>query len=321
MVISGNQSKRLHTETVSYRRGQLHSRLSPLLALTGLLILSALLICTGANANDSKSINTMILDPLMGRDAIIMYLADNFNQLPEKQISISEDGTVFAQYAQPTTRYTHGILGDAIEAEKLVVIRKGTVYTQNVADTYVFEDTKPRLFDVDNDGQMEIITIRTHGMKGAGIMIYKIENDALTEFAWVEEIGVQFRWLNIAAIYDLDGDGTVELAWIQTPHIGGILKIARIQPGKLVVLAETSHYSNHSIGERNLCLSVVTQLDNATTLYVPTQNRRQIAGFQFTDGSIQNTETITQEVNFSYSLASQHNFSNIVQSGNSCAGP
>ncbi len=107
-----------------------------------------------------------------------------------------------------------------MEAEQLVVIRKGAIYIHNVADAYVFEDTNPRLFDVDNDGQMEIVTIRTHGTKGAGIMIYKIENDALTEFAWVEEIGAQFRWLNIAAIYDLDGDGTVELAWIQTPHIG-----------------------------------------------------------------------------------------------------
>ncbi len=101
----------------------------------------------------------------------------------------------------------------------------------------------------------------------------------------------------------------------------GILKVARIQPGKLVVLAESSHYSNHSIGERNLCLSVVTQIDNATILYVPTQNRRQIAWFQFTDGSIQNTETITQAVNFSYSLASQHNFINIVQCGKNCVGP
>jgi hypothetical protein len=261
------------------------------------------------------------VDSLVDHDAIVMFLADNFNQLPERQISISEDGTVYAQYAQPTTRYAHGILGDAIEAEQLVVLKNGTIYTQTVADEYVFEDIKPRLVDVDSDGQLEIVTIRTHVKKGAGIMIYKIENDALIEYAWVEEIGAPFRWLNIAAVYDLDGDGTVELAWIQTPHIGGILKVATIQAGKLVVLAESSQYSNHSIGKRNLCLSVVTQIDNATTLYVPTQDRSQIAGFEFTGRSIQNTETISQAVDFSCSLALQHDFTSIVQGENSCAGP
>ena len=254
-------------------------------------------------------------------DAIIAFLADNFDQLPEQQIGVSEDSTVYAQYVQPTTRYTHGILGDAVEAGQLVVLRNGISYVHTLGDQYVFEDLKPRLFDVDGDGQVEIIAIRTHVQKGAGIVIYKIENETLTEFAWVEEIGNAFRWLNIAAIYDLDSDGIVELAWIQTPHIGGTLRVARVQTGKLAVLAESSFYSNHAIGEINLCLSVVTQLGNVTTLYVPTQDRRQIVGFQFSGGSLQNTETITQTVDFSQSLASQYNFAHVVQVGGNCVRP
>ncbi len=302
-------------------RDQPRTRQWPLLALLGLLTSCALLSCTDASVNGVESTDAMDADSLMDHDAVLMFLADNFDQLPEKQIGVSEDSTVYAQYAQPTTRYTHGILGDTIEAGQLVVLRDGTSYTHTLGDQYVFEDIKPRLFDVDSDGQLEMVTIRTHVTKGAGIMIYKIVNKALTEFAWVEEIGIPFRWLNIAAIYDLDGDGTVELAWIQTPHIGGTLRVAGIQAGKLAVLAESSHYSNHAIGERNLCLSVVTQTGNATTLYVPTQDRRQIAGFQFTGGSIQNTETITQAVNFSHSLASQHDFTHVVQGGDDCARP
>lgn len=253
--------------------------------------------------------------------AVIRLLADNFRQLPEKQLSISEDGSLFAQYAEPTTRYTHGILGDAIEAKQLVVVRDGAVYTHTLADRYVFEDIAPRLFDVDNDGQLEVVTIRTHVNKGAGIMIYKIEDNALTEFAWVEEIGTPSRWLNIAAIYDLDGDGEVELSWIETPHIGGILKVARIRPGRLDVLTEASYYSNHSIGERNLCLSVVTQNENVTSLYVPTQNRREIVGFRLADGIIQKAETIPQPVNFSHPLTTQHPFNHVVQRGFSCLEP
>ena len=167
------------TEAFSCRRDQPHTRQWPLLALLGLLTPFALLSCTGASVNGAESTDTKDVDSLTNHDAVITFLADNFDQLPEKQIGVSEDSTVYAQYAQPTTRYTHGILGDIIEAGQLVVLRDGTIYTHTIGDQYVFEDIKPRLFDVDGDGQMEMVTIRTHVTKGAGIMIYKIVNNTL----------------------------------------------------------------------------------------------------------------------------------------------
>ena len=66
-------------------------------------------------------------------------------------------------------------------------------------------------------------------------------------------------WLNIVTINDLDNDGIVELVWIQTPHIGGILKVAKINAGALQVLDTESQYSNHEGGERNMCLSILTE--------------------------------------------------------------
>lgn len=289
--------------------------------LCGLMPLYIFFACNTAQATALKKSTTLSDRPLVVDSEIIKFLTDNFVQLPEKLITIGKNSTVYAQYAQPTTRYRHGILGDSIEAEQLVVVRDRVAYTHTLSDQYVFEDIKPRLFDVDNDEELEIITIRTHVTKGAGIMIYKIIDNVLTEFAWVEEIGLANRWLNIVASYDLDNDGTIELAWIQTPHIGGILKVANIKAGKLEVLSELSGYSNHSIGERNLCLSMVTKKENAVVFYVPTQDRHQIAGFQFSDKVIQKIETINQATNFSYSLGSQYDFADIVLEGGFCKGP
>jgi hypothetical protein len=266
-----------------------------------------------------------VVDFMMDHDETVRYLANDFEQLPEQQIAISEDSTLYAQYARPTDRYGHGILGDAIEAGQLVVVKGGISYVHTLDEQYVFEDLRPRLYDVDGDGQLELITIRTHVARGAGVMIYKIQGDSLSEFAWVEEIGTPSRWLNIAAIYDLDGDDSIELAWIQTPHIGGILRIARISRGELRVIAEASQYSNHAIGQRNLCLSVVSHagaaVGDAATLYVPTQDRQQIVGFQFTGNSIQRTETIDQRVDFSQPLASQYGFTGLAQGGDNCTRP
>ncbi|MDB1123477.1 FG-GAP repeat domain-containing protein [Vibrio algarum] len=288
--------------------------------LYGLMLLCMFFVSNTAQATALQKSITSPDHPLVVESEIIKFLTDNFVQLPEKLITINNNATVYAQYAQPTTRYRHGILGDSIEAEQLVVVRDRIAYTHTVSDKYVFEDIKPRLFDVDNDGELEIITVRTHVTKGAGIMIYKIIDNVLAEFAWVEEIGLANRWLNIVASYDLDSDGTVELAWIQTPHIGGVLKVANIKAGKLEVLSELSGYSNHSIGERNLCLSMVTKTKNTIVFYVPTQDRRQIAGFSFSDNTIQKIENINQPTNFSYPLASQYDFTDVVLEGGFCTG-
>lgn len=245
-------------------------------------------------------------------------LNQNYTQLPEQAISISRDKRVYAQYTNPTERYNHRVMGDGVEGEQLVVVVDSVFYELKLADNYVFEDIRPRLFDVDQDGNLEIITIRTELSQGAGIMIYKIINDQLQEYAYVPEIGQSSRWLNIVAMNDLDDDGVVELVWIQTPHIGGILKIAKIQPGELSILDELSQYSNHGYGDRNLCLSVLTQQNQEKTFYVPTQDRTQIVGFKYTNAVLQIVSEINQSVDFSKTLLAQYNFTNIISVEDNC---
>ena len=268
------------------------------------LLLLCLVACADKSINDTRQSTAHAVDVLRA----------DYDQLPEQLISVSADSSTFAQYALPTTRYRHGILGDAVEAGQLVVVQDGVSASLTLDVEYVFEDLAPRLVDVDGDGQVEVITIRTHVDRGAGIAIYKIQTDGLHEYAWVAEIGRSSRWLNIAAVYDLDGDGTVELAWVQTPHIGGILRVAHIEVGELTVVAEASQYSNHAIGERNLQLSVVTR-DDDTTLWLPTQDRSAIAGFQFSNDSLVHAGTIEQSVDFSSPLDLQYDFAGVLQTG------
>ncbi len=249
---------------------------------------------------------------------ILELLALNYDQLPEQAIAKSVDGRFYAQYAMPTSKYSHGVLGDQIEAEKLVVVRDSTFYELVLAENFVFEDIRPRLYDVDGDGDMEIITIRTDLTNGAGIAIYKIQDGEIREYSSIREIGKSNRWLNIVAIDDLDNDGIVEIVWIETPHIGGVLKIARISNGVLDVISEEAGYSNHGLGDRNLCLSVLTDQMTSKVFYVPIQNRLKIVGFEFKDDELMKVEEINLEVDFSESLLSQHDFNNIVADPVNC---
>ena len=102
-------------------------------------------------------------------DEMLTIMQNNYVLLPEEAMAISLDSTVLAQYARPTEKYPHGVMGDNIEAEQMVVSFRGNIYEVNLDEAYLFEDLRPRLFDVDNDGALEFITIRTHIDKGAGI--------------------------------------------------------------------------------------------------------------------------------------------------------
>ncbi len=257
-------------------------------------------------------------DKPIDSQTILEIFQSNYNQMPEEAITISQDSAVWAQYASPTDRYAHGILGDRIEAGQLVVAAKGQILDVTLDSLYVYEDVRPRLYDVDGDGELEIIAIRSHIDLGGGVVIYKIEEDALVEFANVEEIGSRNRWLNIVAINDLDNDGVVELAWIQTPHIGGILKVAKISEGQLTPLSEASQFSNHAIGEINLCLSALTDSPTGKVIYVPNQDRSNIVGFTFQNNSLTEVERIIEPVDFELPLAVQYRFENLVEDEVNC---
>ena len=276
-----------------------------------LIILIYLLIVMACD-DDIESI------PISSNQDIESQLINNYAQLPESAIAKSLDNNVFAQYAMPTKKYGHGILGDKIEAEQIVVVIDGIFYEHTLPNDYVFEDIRPRLYDVDGDNQLEFVTIRTHVSKGAGIVIYKVIDESLVEYAHVPEIGTAYRWLNIVAVDDLDQDGSIELAWIQTPHIGGVLKVARIKKGSLSIVAEKQKYSNHAIGERNLCLSVLSEQQNEKVIYVPSQDKSKIAGFTFKNNSLNLIDEIDQSVDFSKELKNQYDFINLIDDQINC---
>ena len=160
-----------------------------------------------------------------------------------------------AWYVGPTRRYGHGILGDAIEAAALrVELVDGAQLTYDLPQNMVFEDRTPRIADLDGDGRNEVITIRSSTSEGGGVAIYAAVEGRLTEVAANDFIGLRNRWLNIAAIADITGDGRKDIAYVRTPHIGGMLRLFRYDDG-LTLTSEIDRFSNHAIGSREQRLS------------------------------------------------------------------
>ncbi len=155
-------------------------------------------------------------------------------------------GVKEARYSEPTTRYAHGILGDAIEFGALeIVTDTGKEMTLRLPENRVFEDLTPRLFDVDLDGDSEVVVIESSATQGARLAIYD-EGGLVSATPY---IGRSNRWLAPLGAADLDGDGAIELAYIDRPHLAKILRIWRFKDGALSHVADRSGLTNHRIGE------------------------------------------------------------------------
>ncbi len=218
--------------------------------------------------------------------------------LPDGSIAMVEPGSDIssAWYSKPTTRYGHGILGDAIEAGSLVVkTSNGKELEFILPDNQVFEDITPRLSDLGITGKMKVITILSEINLGASIAIFGIVNNKLSLMAQTPYIGLSSRWRNIAGIGDFDGDGRMQIAEVVTPHIGGTLKFWTWDQGKLLPSGEMEGFSNHFIGSREQDLSTTADFDGdgVSDLALPSANRRTLRLIKFF-GKAQGKKTLQE---------------------------
>lgn len=158
--------------------------------------------------------------------------------------------TQSAWYDDATKRYAHGVLGDAIEPSTLMVRDdKGCTHSIILDQEHVFEDLAPRLADIDQDSDPEIITVRSHQNYGAQIAVYKLTEGTLNLLTTTPYIGTSNRWLAPVGIADFNSDGDMDIAFVDRPHLAKTLRVWSYTNGKLQQVANKAGYSNHRIGE------------------------------------------------------------------------
>ncbi|PWK58623.1 FG-GAP repeat domain-containing protein [Silicimonas algicola] len=155
-----------------------------------------------------------------------------------------------ARYDGPVTHYDHGILGDAVEYSELVVkTDRGRAFRVRLPEGgRVFEDTMPRLWDVTGDGAPEVVVVETDPPRGAQLAIYGMTGGRLAKIAATPHIGATHRWLAPVGAADLDGDGTIEVAFVDRPHLAKVLRVWRFGGGTFREVASLEGATNHRIG-------------------------------------------------------------------------
>lgn len=199
--------------------------------------------------------------------------------LPDGRVATGSGNDIdSAWYVLPTTRYGHGVLGDRIEAGGLRVRgQDGATLTLVLPETEVFEDITPRLVDLDRDGRDEIVTLLASTSLGGSVAVFGVRQGAIRKLAQTPFIGRANRWLNIASLTDMTGNGRGDIAVVRTPHIGGQLQLYAFSGDALTLIAAEDGFSNHVIGDRELRLSAIGNLAGDGTpsrdLAVPSADR------------------------------------------------
>lgn len=179
------------------------------------------------------------------------------------QNALDDHSVTEARLIQPTGRYDHGVLGDALEWGGLAITYKHCAGCRGydlrdvivtLPETRVFEDVEARVVDADGDGLYEVLVVETDLELGASLAVYGPEGRrAATPF-----IGTRHRWLAPAGVGDFDGDGRPEIAYVDRPHLARELVFVRQQGDRLVEIARIPGLTNHRIGDRTITSGVRT---------------------------------------------------------------
>ena len=209
--------------------------------------------------------------------------------------AVADPAVLTARFDEPTTRYAHGVLGDDEEWGALILtldscpacaaLRKRDV-TIRLPDNRVFEDLAPRLFDLP-DGRRLVAVVESDAQQGARLSIYGAEG----LFAAGPFIGRANRWLAPVGIGDLDGDGQIEIAYVDRPHLAKVLRVFRLDPqGGIGEVAQAAGFSNHKIGW-NFIAGGLRSCAGAPELIVASGDWRQVMALEF-DGTALNSRAI-----------------------------
>ena len=200
------------------------------------------------------------------------------NALPDATIAEGPREIARAWLADPTNRYDHGVLGDAIEAESLVVERRdGRRDVVRLGPTTRCSRTCGRA-SRSLAARTRLLAVKSYLARGSALAVIGERDGRYEIVAETPPIGAPHRWLNPAGIADFNGDGEANIALVRMPHAVGRLELWSWRNGALHKTLELGDVCNHVSGSRALRMSAVADFDGdkRVDLAIPSFDRRRL---------------------------------------------
>lgn len=199
---------------------------------------------------------------------------------------------VSARLTDPTDRYPHRVMGDIPEHTTLeVVFDDGSKHRLTYQPGAVFEDIAPRVVDLNGDGRPEVLTVESADDEGARFVIFGVGPDGRFGLRGAGPfIGQRFRWMGVMGAADLTGDGKMEIALVDRPHLAKVLRIYRVEglESAQVTTTEIARFdgvTNHRIGDAFLTGGIRT-CGERPDLVLASADWRSIMVLSFKNGQL-----------------------------------
>jgi len=173
--------------------------------------------------------------------AVIALLSGGGTAAAAPATTACTDGLCYTDEGGPIG-YVHAILGDTPEGRKVTFAGRSFAF-----EAGFIEDTAPRMADVNGDGAPEAIVV--HSVAGLGARLVVLALPDLQIIAATPHIGMHHRWMGFAGTGDFDGDGRIEIAYVDRPHLAQQLVFLRLQGGQLIEVDRQFGLTNHRIGD------------------------------------------------------------------------
>jgi hypothetical protein len=185
-----------------------------------------------------------------------------------------DGGHVVVLAGPDASRYAHGVLGDAIEATRVLWLERHGLHVLRALDLpppHVFEDIAPRPVRLPGaPATAGLLSVRS-GPEGGQLALVSIDParpQGLRLTALGDTVGGFHRWLAPST------DGR-HLTAVHTPHIGGVLHVYRVEGQRLSRRRLAADVSTHRIGTREIDLSAWV----GERLVLPSQDGRRLRVF------------------------------------------
>lgn len=209
--------------------------------------------------------------------------------LPDARLLVDDNERILL-LTKPSTRYPHGIVGDALEATEITLVETEpslqVVLRIAIPGQGVVEGLAPIWADLNGDGQREIIVTVSDSEQGAQVVVYAESGERI---GLGPAVGQGSRWRHQIAVAPFGPNGEIELAEVLTPHIGGIAGFYRLGAESLDLLAQQGGVTSHAIGSRNLDMGLAGDLDGdgQPELVVFNQRFTELTALRRTEGGIE----------------------------------
>jgi hypothetical protein len=188
--------------------------------------------------------------------------------------------------SDPTERFSHGLLGDRVEAASVSVIGITPfglwLRGRHALPTAVFEDLVPVLAPLAQGGRPLVLVARSTVQQGTVVSALGWRDGALVALAESPPADGGSRWIHVVGAADLSRDGSPEVVAVRTPHLAGVLTAYRRRGAALAVVAQVAGFSSHAAGSRNEDQALVADLDGngRPEVIVPRQSRETLVSLE-----------------------------------------